>query len=1029
MFLSSFSVRRPVALSCLLIGLSLLGINAYRKMGLELMPKVDVPYITIVTVYPGATPEEIETDIAKPIEDEMVAISGLKHVTSSCFDNVCQTLLEFNLEVDVDIAATDVREKLDLIKNDFPEGVEDPKVVKFDVNAKPIITLALTGDVPIEELYDYADNTLRDRLTVLSGVADVTLVGGAEREVHVRLDREKLAGRGLTSLNVVQAIKQGVRTIPSGRVRENGTEYSVKFDADYRDVGRIGEMQIANTQGQRCYIKDVADVGMATGEVRQVAAIDGKPAIAIRVVKKSEANAVKVVGTVQQAVAAISGDLPGGMQLVWVTDDGTFTQAAISSAWSDVLQGILLTALILLLFLHNLRSTLVVAVTMPMTILIGLFFMRACNYTLNIPTLLAIGLSVGILVTNSIVVLEAIVRRLDEGLSPRDAALLGSRESFIPVLASAGTNAVVLFPLAAMQSIIGRFIAPFAITMVLVTLVSLFISFTLTPMMCAMMLKPKNAGARSPAGWFIRYWDKSFDGVVGAYRRALQFNERHRVVAVLVLAAVVAMFVQSIMMGRNFGTSLGGNPDRGEVYVKVEFPTRYDLSTTLSRMGEIESSVKDLPHLRHMLTTVGKVEGMLGKTSEGVYLAQILLRFNERSERPESISELVDATRQRVGVFSDCIASVNVPHFSGGQEAPIQLQIFGYDLNELDSLATQISGMTSNMPGFQDVDTTVREGKPELRVRPNRPVLADLGVAATDLGLALRGNLEGITAGTFKREGRNYDIVVKYAEREGKSQVRDFLLPAAPGMPVSLAAVGSIEEGRAPVLIPRRDKWRVSKVFANLAESLPLGAATNQLSAMIEEKGLLPPGYSYSYAGEYEIMAEAQSAMAEAGIIAVILVVLSLAAILESFKQPVIILVTLPLAIIGVFWSLYVSGESMSIFVMMSIVMLIGIVVNNAILIIDKFNVLTAGGLSRHTAMIQASCDQFRPIAMITIAAVLGMMPLALSRGIGAEMRNGVGLASAAGILVSGILTMVTIPILYDLFTRGRKKAETKTDT
>jgi HAE1 family hydrophobic/amphiphilic exporter-1 len=290
----------------------------------------------------------------------------------------------------------------------------------------------------------------------------------------------------------------------------------------------------------------------------------------------------------------------------------------------------------------------------------------------------------------------------------------------------------------------------------------------------------------------------------------------------------------------------------------------------------------------------------------------------------------------------------------------------------------------------------------------------------------LRGNLEGITAGTFKRQGRNYDIVVKYAEREGKNQVRDFLLPAAPGMPVSLAAVGSIEEGQAPVLIPRRDKWRVSKVFANLAESLPLGAAINQLSETIEQKGLLPPGYSYSYAGEYEIMAEAQSAMAEAGVIAVILVVLSLAAILESFKQPVIVLVTLPLAIIGVFWSLYVSGESMSIFVMMSIVMLIGIVVNNAILIIDKFNVFTAGGMSRHTAMIEASCDQFRPISMITIAAVLGMMPLALSRGIGAEMRNGVGLASAGGILISGILTMTAIPILYDLFTRRRNTGTRK---
>jgi HAE1 family hydrophobic/amphiphilic exporter-1 len=322
MFLSDSSIRRPIAMSCLIIGLTLLGLNAYRKLGLELMPKMDVPYITVTTIYPGASPEQIETDVAKRIEDQVVTIDGLKHVSSACMENVCQSLLEFELDVDVDIAATDVREKLDLIRADFPEDVEDPKILKFDVNAQPIIHMALTGDVALDELYDYADNTLRNRITVISGVANVELVGGAKREVHVMLDRDRLAAKGLSSMNVVQALQQAVRTIPSGRVTDHGREYSVKFDAEYKEVPDIATLEVAGEDGQRCYIRDIGRVVMTTEELRQKAAIDGRPCVYIKVVKKAEANAVKVVDRVRGAMDRLNEQLPGGMELVWVTDDG-----------------------------------------------------------------------------------------------------------------------------------------------------------------------------------------------------------------------------------------------------------------------------------------------------------------------------------------------------------------------------------------------------------------------------------------------------------------------------------------------------------------------------------------------------------------------------------------------------------------------------------------------------------------------------------------------------------------------------------
>jgi len=1022
MFLSDASVRRPVAMSCLIIGLTLLGLNASRKMGLELMPKMDAPFITVTTIYPGASPEQIETDVAKRIEDKVVTIDGLKHVSSACMENVCQTFLEFELDVDVDIAATDVREKLDLIKADFPEDVEDPKILKFDINATPVAHLALTGDVTLDELYDYANNTLRDRLTVISGVADVELIGGAEREVHVMLDRDQLVAKGLSSMDVVTAVQSAVRNIPSGRVQEAGREYAVKFDAEYKAVADIGGLEVANEDGRRTYIRDIGRVVMTTEELRQKARIDGRACIYIKVVKKAEGNAVRVVNRVREAMDKLDAELPGGMELVWIVDDGRFIEASVQSAWINVGQGVLLTAAILFFFLYNIRSTMVVVITMPLTILIGLFFMQMAGFTLNTSTLIAIGMSVGILVTNSIVVLEAITKRLNQTGEPREAARLGAKEVTIAVLASAGTNIVVLFPIATMGTKIGMFLRPLAWSMLIMTAVSLFISFTLTPLLCSIMLKPvagdrKGLLARMEAGF-----NHLLDWIIGGYRRVLAFNERYRWAALGVLLVTFLMLVHALSLTGDIGFDMFSNPDKATLYVKLEYPTDYDLERTVARVGVIEDRLQGMPELEHILSSVGKVEGMIGQSTQGVYLAQVLLVFSDRDERTLTIDALATEVRARLVGYPECILTVTQPSMIGGQDQDIELEIAGAELKTLDVLAVETKNLADRIEGYQDSDTTVRAGKPELAILPDRAVLADLGIPAVGLGTTLRANLEGLNAGTFKRGDRNYDIVVELADEKGKAQVERFMFPAAPGRPMLLTNLAQVEERVAPIQITRKDKRRVSKVLANLAPGVPLGTAVDRLSAGIDESASFPPGYDYKFTGIYEMMGEMQTEFGSAMLTAVVLVILTLAAILESFKQPWLILVTLPLALIGVLWALAVGGASLDTFVILAIVMMIGIVVNNAILIMDQFNVHVGEGIPRHKAMIAAACERFRPIIMITLAAVLGMLPLAVGRGIGAEMRNGVGIASVGGILVSGLLTLIVMPILYDLFTRKIKK-------
>jgi len=1022
MFLSDTSVRRPVAMSCLIIGLTLLGLNASRKMGLELMPKMDVPFITVTTIYPGATPEQIETDVAKRIEDQVVTIDGLKHVSSACMENVCLSFLEFELDVDVDIAATDVREKIDLIRADFPEDVEDPKILKFDINASPVAHLALTGDVTLDELYDYADNTLSDRLTVISGVAEVQLIGGAEREVHVQLDRDKLIAKGLASMDVVTAVQNGVRNIPSGRIQENGREYTVKFDAEYKAVADIGGLEVANEEGQRTYIRDIGRVVMTTEELRQKARIDGRPCIYIKVIKKAEGNAVRVVNRVREAMDQLNAELPGGMELVWVTDDGRFIEASVQSAWINVGQGVLLTAVILFFFLYNIRSTMVVAITMPLTILIGLFFMQMADFTLNTSTLIAIGMSVGILVTNSIVVLEAITKRLVQTGDPKEAARLGAKEVTIAVLASAGTNIVVLFPIAMMGSMVGSFLRPLAWSMLIMTAVSLFISFTLTPLLCSIMLKPVEKGRKGLLARMEAGFNRLLDGVIGLYRAVLRFNERHRPAALGVLALTILMLVHAMSLTGGIGFDMFTEPDKATLFVKLEYPTDYDLDRSIERVGAVEERLKDVPELKHILSSVGKVEGVVGQSTEGVYLAQVLLVFSDRDERQLTIDNLASEVRSRLAGYPECVVTVSIPALIGGQSQDVELEIAGAELETLDALALQTKDLAGALGGYQDTDTTVRAGKPELAIVPDRAVLADLGIPAVGLGATLRANLEGLDAGIFKRGDRNYDIVVELADQKGKAQVERFMFPAAPGQPVLLGNLAQVEERVVPIQITREDKQRASKVFANLAPGVPLGTAVDQLSEKIDEAGF-PPGYDYEFTGMYESMDEMQAEFSEAMLTAVVLVILTLAAILESFKQPWLILVTLPLALIGVLWALAIGGQSLDMFVILGIVMMIGIVVNNAILIMDQFNVHVGEGIPRHKAMITAACERFRPIIMITLAAVLGMLPLALGRGIGAEMRNGVGIASVGGILISGLLTLIVMPILYDLFTRKSKKA------
>ena len=1024
MFLANASTKRPIAMSCLLIALVALGLNSYRKLSIENMPAVDIPYIAVVTQWVGASPEDVEKDVSKYIEDAVSGIDGLKHVESSSLENVSQVVLEFNMAVDVDVAAQDVREKLDGVLSDLPEDAERPVIQKININATPIANVFLSGDAPIDDLYDYADNAIADRFATVPGVGEVQVIGGNEREVWVELDRAALAAAGLTTADVAGALQQGVLSLPGGRIRERGNEFAVRYDAEYQNVADIAGLDVANRDGARRKLGDLGTVRQATAEVRQRALLDGKQGVVIKVVKKAEGNIVTIVEETRKRFGEIQKTLPGGMELTWVSDEATNIQASVDSAIESVWQAVLLCAFILFVFLVNLRTTVVVAITMPVTILISLFFMHLAGQTFNTPTLLAIGLSTGVLVSNSIVVLENIVSKFETMDDHWAAAGLGASEMTVAVLASAGTNVIVMLPISMMSSLAGRMLTPFAITTLIVNAASIFISFTLTPILCALLLEPASKRKDNAFARFGKRWDAAFQAFAVRYTNGLRrLAAKKRYNLPIVLGFVLLFFFTMKFGGGRLGFTFFETADSGRLFVRVETPPYYDLEKTVARLEGIQARLMGFSDLEHVLTTAGKAESMSGQASEGVYMGQIELFFAPKTERRWKIVDRIEEIRALLRDETDCLVSAALPSMMGGQSFQIEQNLSGDDLDVLDSTALAIQAATRDLPGVDQLETTVRDTKPEIRVLPKRTVLSDLGLPASLLGSIVRGNLEGIEAASYKRGDRTYDIRVKLAEQPGKDQIRQFLLPGADGRPVPLETVADVVEARVKTQIYRYDKQRTVKILGDIQPGATMSGVGADVARTIAEQKLLPAGYVMGNAGFSEMMDETVADFGEAILLAAFLTLLTLAAILESWSRPALVLLTLPMGLVGVVWALVLGHHAITMLVLLGILMLIGVVVNAAILIVDKMAQHIHEGVCRREAMLTAMVETFRPVLMVILASGLGMLPMAIGAGIGSENRAGIGLASVAGVLVAGVLTLTVLPLIYTLFT-GRPKGE-----
>ncbi|WP_020612198.1 efflux RND transporter permease subunit [Sediminispirochaeta bajacaliforniensis] len=1013
MHIVDLSIKRPVMMLMVIFALILFGGMAYMSMPISLFPNVTVPYITIQTVYAGASPDVIETQLTKKIEDQVASVSQLKSLTSYSMDSVSVIIAEFEISKDENIAVQEVKDKVEVILSDLPDDAERPKISKVDFSsAMPVMNIVLEGDMEPSELYTFGSTTVSDSFAQVSGVSSVDLSGGQKREIRVAFDRSTVFSHMVPLSQVAGILGAASIDLPGGNFQLDDQDIPVRLEGEFNDLDQIRNLDIPTGTGtfklrQLAEVEDSSeDVRVRTVLLDQKAGTREENAILLSVVKNPSANTVDVVDGVMEKIKEIES-LHSGIHLKVVKEDATYVRDSVSGTLMNVYLGIIFTGLVLLFFLHDLRSTLIVVLAMPFSIVSTFLVMKAAGISLNMLSLMGLSSSIGTLVANSVVVLENIFRHKELGHDRLNSASLGSKEVTVAVFASTLTNVAVFVPLGSMSGMMGKILANFAYTIVIATLFSFFVSFTLTPMMASRIL-PEKAKKELPISKALeamfRRWEESYGRILGGI-----LKNKGR--SALVVFFVIALFGFSMHLGGHLKFENLPQSDGGKIQVDVDLPQGYGLESTASVLTELEGRLSGHPEIESILTTLGSQ----GSIDQDVSVAQMTVYLVPKAERSHSnavmASQFANELADIPGVTIR-VSPVSETDSSGGSSV-VDLYLKGPDLTVLQETAEEVESVMESIEGVSNVALSSKAGKPELIFRPKRKQISEDGISVQQVAISLRAAVDGIVATSYKDAGEEYDILVTMADSEFTDidDLKNIPISSAAGVyPLSRYANVSFGEGNSKIM--RYNRLRTIEITADNLPGYAGGTLVNEIMAAIEQVDL-PPGYSIDQGGSTEMLNETVHDLIVVFFIAVLLTYMLLAAILESFVQPLFILSTVPLSMIGIVLICLATGTVLNVVAMLGIIMLVGIVVNNAILILDYYNQLKAKGKSTHDALLEASVVKLKPVLMSNIAIVLGMLPMALGiGGSGAEMRQPMGIVIVGGIISAMFLTLFLLPAL-----------------
>ncbi len=1033
MWFTKVSLKNPVFATMVMLAIVVLGLFSYQRLKVDQFPNIDFPVVVVTVDYPGASPEIVESEVTKKIEEGVNSIAGINALTSRSYEGTAVVIIEFQLHIDGRKAAEDVREKVATVRPLLRTEVKEPRVLRFDPASRAVWSLAVLPDEKsgrsAVELTTWAEQILKKRLENVRGVGAVNLVGATKREINIYLNPQALEAFGVTPDQVAQAVRNENQDLPVGSIRSLAQERVVQIDARMERPEDFGKIIVARKNGAPVRLDQVARVNDGAQEVESLALYNGQRTLLLSVQKSQGENTIEVVDGLNAAVVELKNQLPPGVRLETIGDSARPIRVAVNNVRQTLIEGAILTVLIVFLFLNSWRSTVITGLTLPIALIGTFLFMNMFGFTINMITLMALSLCVGLLIDDAIVVRENIVRHVQMGKGAYAAAMDGTQEIGLAVLATTLSIVAVFMPIGFMGGIIGKFFHEFGITIVAAVMISMFVSFTLDPMLSSIWHDPsihahgqkiepvtfydKTIGRVT--GWF----DRATDALAEGYQRILRWSLVHKLTT---MAIALAIFVLSIFMVPLLGTEFVPKADFSETSLNFYTPVGSSLEATEAKAQQVEGILREMPEVRYTLATINT------GSAQGKIYANIYVRLVDRKDRSRSVDQMSDVLRERLKTVPGItITHVGLLDAVGGNKQ-VEFSLQGPDLQELERLTKVVTEKIRDIPGLVDLDTSAKPNKPVIALEVKRDVASDLGLSVAPMAASLRTLVAGTTVGNWRApDDQTYDVNVRLAP-EARTQPADlerlpFALAAADGTTriVRLNQVASVTESTGANQINRRDLTREVAVNANVAKR-SAGEVSNDIKKALEEVSF-PPGYRYQFSGSTKNMAESFGYAISALAMAIIFIYMILASQFKSFLQPLALMTSLPLTLIGVVLALLMFRSTLSMFSIIGVVMLMGLVTKNAILLVDfairareehvNDQGQTVPGLPRADALLLAARVRLRPILMTTLAMIFGMVPLAFALSEGSEQRAPMGQAVIGGVITSSLLTLVVVPVVY----------------
>lgn len=1005
MFLPDISIKRPVFATMMISAMIVFGIIGYTRLGVDQFPKTEYPVVTITTTLLGASPEVMEEDVTDIIEEEVNTIQGIKSLTSVSATGASLVTLEFDLDRDIDLAAQDVRDKVAGAVRRLPKDIDPSVVDKLDLQAQPIIWVAVSGERPIQEVTEYAKETVKKRLETISGVGSILMGGRRERKIRIWLDSEKLAGYGLTSLNVKTALGRENIEIPGGRIESRAIEFNIVTEGEVKRVGDFNELIIAQRNGVPIRIRDVGYIEDGLEDKRTAARYRGDPAVGLGIRKQSGANTVEVARRVKETLENIKQTLPPGIKLDISFDSSVFIEDSIKEVQFALIVGAGLACAVVFFFLLSLRSTIFIAFAIPTSLIATFGFVYFLGFTINTMTLLALTLSTGMVVDDAIIILENIFRHRKSEPDPLKAARLGASEIGFAAMASTFAIVAVFIPVAFMKDVSGRFFYEFGITVAVANLLSLFVSLTLTPMLCSRYLKIEEG-----VNPVFRAIEKGYSLLESGYRRLLALSLAHRA---LVILLAIGLFYGSLKLMGFMGSEFIPPEDQSRMIIRFETPVGSSIEYTEGMLREIEDRLRKLPEARSFFGAIG-LSASGTQVNKGILFTRLIGKEKRERSQHEIMAFLRKDLNQIPGVrvYIEDIAQ----GFGAQRGAPLEFYITGPTLEGLEQYSAAIMKKLKEVPGIVDVNSNLDLRLPEARIFIDRERASALGLDVASIASEINTMMAGEDVTKYKEKGKRYDVRVKLIpdQRTRPIDIDRIMVRNSYGVLVKLSNVVSIETGIGPNVINRRDRQRAVTIFANLEGRKDLGSAVEDVKRIAGD--LLPSEYNLNLSGRAKLQQESMRSLAFALILSIIIAYMILASQFDSYIHSLTVLLSLPLSIIGAIGVLWLTENTINIFSVIGIILLTGIVKKNSILLVDYTNTLRERGMERNEAVLTASPVRLRPILMTSLSTIFGVLPTAVGIGPGSETRAPMAIAIAGGMLTSTLLPLFAVPVVYTIF-------------